>query len=114
MIIIFQALFSIFVLFVLSTIVQKKKQGLLGKKGFLFWVVFWMIALLAVFWPESMSQLASFMGIGRGVDVVIYSALVIIFFLLFHLHIKIESIGRDITFLTREMALMDEKKNSKL
>ena len=105
MIILFQLLFSLFALFALYTVITKKREGLLGPKGFWFWVIFWCLAIVAVVWPRSTSTLAEFFGIGRGVDLIIYIALAVIFFLLFRLHVKIESIGRVITKVVREEAV---------
>jgi len=107
---IFQILFALFGLFVLSAIYQKKKQGVLGHKGFIFWVIFWVVAIVAVFWPNSTQVLAVYVGIGRGTDLVVYVSLAVMFFVLFRLHVKIESIGRDVTKVVRKEALSDHKK----
>ena len=106
MIIIFQILFASFVLYVFGSIAKKRKQGMLGVKGLLFWVLFWLGALTVVLWPEALSRLADVFGIGRGVDLAIYISMAVVFFLLLRLHIKIECVGRDITTLTREIALL--------
>ncbi len=105
MIIIFQILFVLFALFAIGVVLKRKKDGLLGPKGVIFWIVFWLIAILVVFWPNSTSILAKYLGIGRGSDLVIYVSLALMFFILFRLHVKIESIGRDITKVVRKESL---------
>lgn len=108
MLILFQILFTAFALFAIGSVVKRKKEGLLGPKGVFFWVGFWVLACVAVLWPNSTVIFANTFGIGRGTDFVLYISLVIIFFVLFRLHIKLESIGRDITKVVRRDTLTQE------
>ena len=105
MLILFQTLFTAFALFAIVSVLKKKKESLLGPKGTIFWVVFWLLASIFVWWPESTVKLANYLGIGRGTDLVLYVSLAIIFFILFRLYVKIESIGRDITKVVRKDSL---------
>ena len=86
---------------------KKKKDSLLSTAGMLFWVVFWLLAVVLVLWPNSTVAVANYLGIGRGADLVLYVSLVVIFFILFKLHVKIESIGRDVTKVVRKESLKD-------
>lgn len=110
MLIIFQLLFALFVLFAIVAVLRKKQEGLLGPKGAVFWVIFWLLAAGVVVWPESASVLANTFGIGRGVDLIIYIAIALLFYLVFKLHIKLESLGRDLTKVVRKQALEEHKK----
>ena len=105
MLILFQILFTLFVLFAIVSVVKKKRESLLGPKGMIFWIVFWLAALVAVLWPNALQMLAEYVGIGRGVDLVIYVALVIIFFALFKLNINIEGLDRQLTKVVRKDSL---------
>jgi len=105
MIILFQALVVIISLVAISSVIAKKKDGLLGPKGALFWTTFWIAMSAVVIWPNSVQVIADYVGIGRGVDVVIYSALVVLFFLVFKMNLKIEGLKRDLTDVVRGKAL---------
>ena len=107
MIILFQIIFAIFTLYAMINVWQKSKQGFLGKKGKIFWIAFWFLALLIVIWPDSVQKIADYLGIGRGSDLVIYSSIVIIFFVLFKLNIKIEGLKKDFTKIVRSDSLKD-------
>ena len=102
MILLFQILFSFFVLTAIFSVLKKFKESLLGPKGAFFWILFWLIATVAVWWPNSTTIIANNLGIGRGTDFVIYVAIAVMFYLIFKLHVKLESVGRDITKVTRE------------
>jgi len=105
MIILFQILFILFALFVVVVVFRKRREGLLGPKGVIFWTLFWALAVVAVLWPDSTTVLANYLGIGRGTDFIVYVSLATMFFILFRLHIKVESIGRDVTKVVRKEAL---------
>lgn len=110
MLIFFQILFSLFALFATISVLGKKRSGLLSVGGSIFWILFWLLAVVFVWWPDSTVRLANFLGIGRGADLVLYVSLAVIFFLLFRLGVRLELINRDLTKVTREKTLSEVKK----
>lgn len=110
MLIIFQILFILFALFALVAVVQRKRAGQLDARGVFFWIFFWLAGAFAVLWPGSTQMIAGYLGIGRGTDLVLYVSIVLIFYLLFHLQVKIERINRDVTKVVRGKALEEIKK----
>lgn len=113
MLIIFQILFSFFALFAIVNVLKKKKEGLLGPKGLIFWLTFWILAIILVFYPNSTTTIANYFGIGRGSDLLMYVSLVVIFYVLFRLNVKLESIGRSLTKIIRQDALKNVDKDKK-
>jgi hypothetical protein len=109
MLIFFQLLFILFSLFAIISVMKRKHEGLLGPKGMIFWTVFWLVAVVFVLWHDSTTVLANKFGIGRGADLVFYVSLVVIFYLLFKLNVKLEAVGRDITKVVRKNALDDKE-----
>ena len=105
MLILFQILFTLFVLYALGSVYRRKRAGELGPIGFVFWFFFWVGAALFVWYPESTNVVARAFGIGRGTDFVLYVSLAVIFFVLFRLHVKLESLSRDVTKVVRDKAL---------
>jgi len=77
---------------------------------FISWTSLW-LAVVVVFWsPELASRLADFFGIGRGADLIIYTAIIAILFFVYRLFIRLEKTESEITSLTRELALHVERK----
>jgi small membrane protein len=105
MLILFQLLLILFSLYAIWGVLRRKKDGTLSLRGTGFWVVFWLTVIVSVIWPNSTQALADRIGIGRGSDLVIYISIVLLFFLIFKLHIKLESINRDVTKVVRKKAL---------
>ncbi|HYE59732.1 MAG TPA: DUF2304 family protein [Candidatus Kapabacteria bacterium] len=110
MVILFQLLFILFALFAILGVVKRKQEGLLSIRGMLFWVLFWAMTSVIVLYPETTSMLASRFGIGRGVDLVVYVSIAVIFYVLFRLHVKVEKINRDVTAVVRKNTLDASKK----
>ena len=109
-----QIVLLLFLLFALSRVILRFKGGALTITGFIFWTGLFSVAIITVLLPKLTSEVAKAAGIGRGVDAVIYSSLVLIFYLIFRLHIFIEDIKHEITTLVRKLAMQDsEKKNAK-
>lgn len=63
--------------------------------------------LYFVWFPAHASALAELAGIGRGVDLIIYTWVVISLLMLLNLHLKLRAQMELITALVREMALSD-------
>jgi hypothetical protein len=63
------------------------------------------IGLWFVIVPEHATLLAEALGVGRGADLVLYFWIVINIFVLMSLQFKIFGLQRDITVLTRHLAL---------
>lgn len=105
MIILFKILFSMVVGSALASVVKRGGEGLLSKRGVAFWFLFWVAALIAVLYPGSTQVLAAYLGIGRGADLVFYSAIITLFYIVFRLHIKLEGLHRDLTKMVRDEAL---------
>lgn len=104
-VIIFQLFFLLVSLGIILHVWQKKKIGILSPRGSWLWVVCWILADIAVLFPQSTTVIANHFGIGRGSDFVLYSSIGLMFFILFRLHVKLEVINREITKVVRRDAL---------
>ena len=86
------------------------KANKLGKMFTIVWVCLWLIILLTIFNLPALSSFATALGIGRGVDLVIYLSLIFIFYMLFSITLNYMSLKRDITKLVRKDALREVSK----
>jgi small membrane protein len=100
--------FVLFILFAASRAILRFRGGSLHFGALLFWMLVWTTATIAVFSPEQTTWVAQFLGIGRGVDVVIYSSIALLFYLVFRLHVYLEDIRSEISRLIRELSLKDK------
>lgn len=107
-------LLILFLLFAVSRVVLRRREGSLSLGNFLFWLSLWLLASLGILVPDFTTYLAKQIGIGRGADVVIYASILILFYLLFRTNILIENLRHEITQVVRQIALKDasQKKSS--
>jgi len=85
----------------------------LNLKDLIFWVGFWLVVGVIVVMPEVTSFWARIVGVGRGVDLIVYLSIVLIFYIIFQITVKVERVERNITKIVRTLALEeeDEKEN---
>lgn len=108
-----QILFIFFVLFVLSRIVLRWRDGSISLGEFLFWLLLWCVIALIVLLPQTSSFLARLLGVGRGVDAVVYISIVILFYAIFRIVVKLEFIEHEITLMVRKSALKEAETEQK-
>ena len=83
------------------------RRGTLSLTPFILWSLVWISVIVVSLRPETTVVLARIVGVGRGVDLAIYLALMLVFFLLFRLFARIEGLERQLTQLVRTEALKD-------
>ena len=97
----------IFALFALSRVVlQLKKRSMSFNEG-LFWIFIWILVVVVLIFPEFTGYMANILGVGRGVDAIIYISIAILFYLIYRLYAKIDNLERQITHIVREIAIRD-------
>lgn len=107
-----QILLVVFFLFALLKVIGRWRAKELTWSEALGWIVLWTGGIIVAAIPNSSAQVAKIFGIGRGVDLVIYVSLVLIFYFLFRLMTRIERIEKNITKISRKIAL-DEVEDKK-
>ena len=64
------------------------------------------VAALAVLSPERTDDVANFVGVGRGVDLITYVIEVTVLFVLLHCYTKFVELQRKLTDVVRELAIL--------
>ncbi len=105
----FQLIVIAFCLYAALRVWQKIKNRTLGKRWGAFWLVFWLGVGAVVALPWTTSLLAARLGVTRGVDLVVYISVIVLFYMIFRLTVKIEKLEGNITKLVREIALTETR-----
>ena len=74
-----------------------------------FFIGFFLLGIAFVLQPNFAQHIADFLGVGRGVDVIIYLLLVTFFFLFIALFYKTRHLGKTINELVRNRAIDNVK-----
>ncbi|MEK6960923.1 MAG: DUF2304 family protein [Nanoarchaeota archaeon] len=107
---ILQLIVIAFALFAWSRALLRFRNGQISMMEFSLWSLLWFCAGLVVVRPEWGVPVASFLGIGRPIDVGIYASIVMLFYLIFKIYVKLETIEREITQIVRAQAIEHRKK----
>lgn len=105
-----QIILSIVILFILLKTWRSYKRKQLSNSFFILWVLVWLIGLFAIYYPGLLSTIAGVLNIGRGVDFALYVSIILIFYLIYKINLKIEKINRDLTRIVRKIAVKNEKR----
>jgi len=107
---IIQFILVVFFLFALLKVSSRYRSKELKVSEAIGWVLFWVAAILVVANPNSTTMLAKILGVGRGVDAVMYLSIAFLFFLVFKIFAHLEKIESQITKLVRKETLGQSKK----
>lgn len=86
---------------------KRARERVIRRREALLWTVLWLGAALVVLWPDVTTRVAEFVGIGRGADLAVYGSVILLFILVFRLHVALDKLERNITKLVRKDSLRD-------
>jgi hypothetical protein len=92
---------------------RRLQQGALTRGPAFAWVALWLAGAAVVLQPDIAARFARFVGVGRGVDAVLYLAVALLFYLTLRIFLRLEQIERDITTLVRAQSLEAERARSR-
>lgn len=105
-----QIILILFVLFALSRAYLRYNEGKIKVTEFAFWFVLWIAAIIIIAQPSSISLLTGYLGIGRPADLIVYVAIILLFYLSFRTYVAIDAVESKVTKIVREIAIERVKK----
>ena len=105
-----QIIVLVFVVFAASRVILRAKDKKISVTELFFWLAVWAGLTGVVFFPELTAPAAAFLDVGRGIDVIIYMSIGLLFYLIFRLYVKIEELQQDVTAVVRKEAIDRKKK----
>jgi hypothetical protein len=97
------------VLFLFRTFVSFKAKRI-ALKTVLFWGILWFLIIFVAILPQTTVFFSKILGINRGTDAAVYFSIILIFFLIYKIGIRLEKIEHEITEITRHLTLNKDKK----
>lgn len=82
-------------------------RGWISKRAGMVWMTVWVTAGVAILWPQMLSRLARLVGIGRGADLLLYCAVVVMLVGFLMVYVRLRRLRRELTLLVRALALRD-------
>jgi hypothetical protein len=92
-------------LFALSVVAMFR--GWATRREGLVWAFVWLCTGVAIARPDLTVLVAGAMGIGRGADLVLYCAVIVMLIGFFMVYARLRRLRRDLTLLSRHLAIRD-------
>ncbi|HTW96242.1 MAG TPA: DUF2304 domain-containing protein [Candidatus Methylomirabilis sp.] len=106
-----QLIALLIIIFFLVRLFWLKKKNVLPAGEFIFWLCFWLIAAALVLSLKWLDKLIAIFGFtASGINFLAYLAILILFYLIFRLRLKVEKMNKDITAMARKIALNSDGK----
>lgn len=96
---------TLIIIFVWRLFRQKNKKEI-NQNEFTLWLIFWLIGALAIIFIKQIDKLVEQIGFsGAGINFLLYIAIIILFYLIFKLRLKIAKIDKQLTEIIRKISL---------
>lgn len=112
-----QVFLLIFIVFALSRVILRHRERVISTQAAFFWSILWLGAFAGIISPTITTKVADFFGVGRGVDVMLYLSIAVLFYLVFRMFVIVEDLRHEISELIRLVAIKNpsnkKRKSSK-
>ena len=106
-----QIIAFIIIAFFLARLFWQKQKKYISANEFVFWLVFWLAVAMVVAFLKWIDRIAAALGFSSsGIEIMLYLGVAVLFYFIFRLRLRFEKMERDITKITREIALKQESK----
>ena len=100
-----QIIATIIILIIFSQLIRKILKDKASLTKIIFWVLFWGISLVIIWLPkETIDNIGSVFGVGRGIDVLVYLSIILLFYNNLRLNERIDDMNKKVTKIVREEA----------
>jgi hypothetical protein len=100
-----QILLVAFLAYALRITWRRARESAISRREAFAWSLLWCAAAVVILLPQTTTRIAQLVGVGRGVDLVLYGSIAGLFFLVFRLFVAVDKVERQITDLVRRDAL---------
>ncbi|RJQ19941.1 DUF2304 family protein [Candidatus Woesearchaeota archaeon] len=89
---------------VLRTLMSYRERRI-SAQWLVFWLLIWGGVGVVAFLPGLAAMVSEPLGIGRAIDLVVYASILLLFYLIFRIYLRLESLEHNVTKLVREIAI---------
>lgn len=110
---IIQIIILIFAIFALSRVILRFRDKLMSLGEFVFWVLIWLAVIAVSIYPNIISGISEIVGIGRSTDFAVYISIIVLFYLVFRIYVKMDEHEQRMIKFMREITIREHQKGSK-
>lgn len=103
-----QIIAGVIIVFFLVKLLNQWKKKTISFNEFVFWLIFWILALLIIVFIKQIDKLVINLGFSSSaINLAFYIAVLFLFYLIFKMRLKIVKIEKNITDLARKISLKE-------
>lgn len=106
---IFQFGVVIFALLVILRTYGQYKREIVSRYWLLAFSFLWILIGVAAIIPHTTDDIAHFVGVERGADMLVYIAVLVLLYAVYRLFVRVQKMHEEITELVRQIALANPK-----
>lgn len=76
-----------------------------SKYWFFMWAALWVAVIVVAITPQTTDVIAEVVGVERGADLLVYTAVVVLAYMVFRLTVRQQKLNEEITELVRKIAV---------
>ncbi len=96
----------IIVAWFLSRLFWQKKKGSVNKSEFVFWLIFWLLALALILSLKWLDQLVADLGFSSSaIQVLLYLAVAVLIYFIFRIRLRLAKMEKDISKIVEHLAI---------
>ena len=95
----------VFCLFAISRVILRLRDRQVSVREGIFWIALWLIVIVLVWLQNQIGLFSKYLAGRRPVDVIMYMSILLLFYLLFRLYVKLDAMNSEITKLVRQQSL---------
>jgi len=101
-----QLLAIIIIVSFLVRLFKQKKKNQITPNEFFIWLIFWLIALIAIIFLKQIDTLVADLGFsGTGINILVYLAVLALIYLVFRMRLNIAKMEKNISELNQALTL---------
>jgi len=106
-----QIIAAIFIIcFFIGKLYGQKRKGTVSTGEFIFWLCFWLGSLVLVLFLKQLDHLVASFGFSvSAIQVAVYLAIAVLFYLIFRVRLKLERLDENLTKINEEFAKKTQK-----
>ena len=107
-----QIIALLIIIFFIFRLFRQRQKNNVSKNETVLWLCFWLLAGLAIIFIKQIDNLVHNLGFsGAGINFLIYLAVIILFYFLFRLRLKLAKLENNLANVVREVAQMEVREN---
>ena len=89
---------------------KQKQKAVISRNELIFWLFFWFLASIAIIFIKQIDYFLSSLGVSAsGINFLFYLGVLVLFYFIFRLRLNLAKLDRQLTDLSRQIAIKEAK-----